>query len=90
MARHGQPEIVFKIRLKLRPEQKALGEHAAALLDHVAEVRFETVVCDDKGLAEQQAVFRAADVEDIAVVRKIRRGQIVSLRNQRGGQACTV
>ena len=57
----------------------------AALLDHVAEVRFETVVCDDKGLAEQQAVFRAADVEDIAVVRKIRRGQIVSLRNQRGG-----
>ena len=53
-------------------------------------MRLEAVIRDDKRFAEQQAVFRAADVEDIAVVRKIRRGQIVSRRNQRGGQACTV
>ena len=50
--RHVEPESVFEISVKLHAKQKALCEHAAALLDHVAEMRLERVVCNHDRLAE--------------------------------------
>ena len=51
--RHREPQLVLQIRRELRAEQENLGGHAAALLDHVAEMRLERLICDDDGFAER-------------------------------------
>lgn len=58
-------KIVREKLVKLNTKQTALSQHAAALLDVVAEIRFERRVRDYDRFAEQSTDLRAADVEDI-------------------------
>ena len=68
---------------ELHAEQAALGEHGAVALHRAAEARLERVVDDDHRLAEEQAVFRAADVKRIAQPRQVLRLQVIARGRER-------
>ena len=78
-----EPEVVFHRGGELHAEQAALGEHGAVALHRAAEARLERVVDDDHCLAEEQAVFRAADVKRIAQPRQILRLQVAARGRER-------
>ena len=59
---------------ELDAQQPPLGQHAAVLLDHVAEVRLQRVAHDHQRLAEERALLGAADVERVRRARQ--EGQI--------------
>src|SRR5699024_6815412 len=79
----GQGHIAALLEqlLKLDAQQPALGQHAAPLLDVVAEIGLEGRVQDHQGLAEQGAVLGAADVEGVAQPAQVGQGGTA------GGQA---
>ena len=59
-------QIVGKQRVKLDTQQTALGQHAAALLHHKAEVLLQCRVHNDHGFTEQRTYLGAADVKYVA------------------------
>ena len=75
-------QVVGEQHVELDAEQTALGQHAAALLDVVAEIGLDFRVCDDDCFAEQRAHLRAADVEHIAQVAQVAQRHVIF----RGGQ----
>ena len=85
-----RPQVVFKKCLKLDAEQPPLGQHTAALLEGVAEVRLERVVHQHQRLAEEQAVLGAADVKCVAVFGEILRLEVVCRADQRRAHARAV
>ena len=90
VTRKRQPEVVLQERQKLHAEQPPLGEHAAALLDGIAEVGMEVLVDQHQNLTEQQAVLRAADVKCVAEAREILRLKVVFLAHERGAHTRAV
>jgi len=75
---------------ELLTQQAALGQHAAVLLDAVAEIRLQIVVGDDDCLAEQRTAFCAAQVEHVAQGGVILQAQIVGGAGQAVGHAGTI
>mgnify|MGYP002530616949 CR=1 FL=1 len=74
----GDPEVqvIGEQSVELHAQQTALGQHAAPLLHHKAEVPLQRIVHNDHGFAEQSAHLVAADVEHIAQPRQLRQGQV--------------
>ena len=74
----GNPEVqvIGEQSVELHAQQTALGQHAAPLLHHKAEVPLQRIVHNDHGFAEQSAHLVAADVEHIAQPRQLRQGQV--------------
>ena len=68
----------------------ALSQHAAALLDVVAEIRFERRVRDYDRFAEQGTDLRATDVEDIGKRAEIRERHVIFGSRQAVAETCAV
>ena len=83
-------QVVRQQRLKLKAKQAAFCQHTAALLDVIAKIRLERVVCDDDRLAEQRAAFCPADCKHIAQPRQIRQRHAAVPIGQRHRQARAV
>ena len=86
MLRPREIIVVLQCRQKHHAAEPSLGDHAAVMLDHIAEILLQRRIDDNHRFAEKQAIFRAADVETIR-----QRGQIferhVALRaGQRAAQ----
>ena len=90
MAGGVEEAVVFQQRLELDAQQAALGQHGAPLLHVPAEVGLGGFVAQYHGLAEEQAVLGAADVEDIRQRRQVRQGQVISGRGEGGAQTGAV
>ena len=75
---------------ELLTQQAALGQHAAVLLDGIAEILFQRVIGDDHGLAKQCAALGAAQVEHIAQGGVVLQGQVVGFAHQAVGHAGAV
>lgn len=76
-------EAVLEEAFKLDAEQPPLGEHAAPLLDEVAEIGLQRVVHDDDRLAEERPALGPAEVEDVAQPREVGQGEVVRLCGER-------
>ena len=74
-------QAVFKQRVKLQPQQPALGQHGAVLLDVAAEIGLQGRVRDDQRLPEQGPALGPADVEHVRELCHILQGHVG------GGQA---
>ena len=83
-------KIVREKLVKLNTEQTALSQHAAALLDVVAEIRFERRVRDYDRFAEQSTDLRATDVEDIGKHAEIRECHVIFGSRQAVAETCAV
>ena len=79
MLRDFQVQPVLHENLKLKPQQAALGKHAALVLDHIPEVPVDGRIPDDHRFAKQSAHLGAADVKHIAQPGYIRKGQVIAL-----------
>lgn len=86
----GEVEAIGEERLVLDAQQTALGQHAATLLHDVAEVLFQRGVDDDDGFAEEGALLRTAEVEDIAEACQLRQCQIARAARQAIAEARAV
>ena len=75
-------QIVRHEGIKLHPQQAALCQHTAVLLDEVTEVLLESRAPNHHRFAKQGAHLGAADVEHIAQPGDIRKGQVITLRHQ--------
>ena len=83
-------EAVRKEHVKIQPQKKALGQHPAAVLDLETEILGQTGIGKYDGLAEERAVFRAADVEYVAQPGQVGKGYVVSFGAEGGAQARSV
>ena len=83
-------EPIFKQGLKLDAQQPTLGQHAAPLLDEVAEILLQRRMGQHQGLAKEGAHLRAADVEGIAQPCQIRHGHIILPAAQAVAQPGTI
>ena len=75
---------------ELLPQQAALGQHAAVLLDAVAEIALQLIVGDDDCLAEECAALGAAQIEHITERRIVLQRQVVGGAGQTVGHAGAV
>ena len=84
---HGVPgnlliEAVCEQGFKLNTQQPPFGEHAAALLDMVAEVFLQLFVHDHHSFAEKRSNLGAPDIKHIAEPGHIRQAEIGTRRGQ--------
>ena len=70
---------------ELLAQQAAFRQHAAVLLQAVAEIRLQIVVCDDDGLAEQRTALGTAQVKHVAERGVVLQAQIVGGARQAVG-----
>ena len=70
---------------ELLTQQAALRQHAAVLLQAVAEIGLQIVVCDDDGLAEQRTALGTAQVKHVAERGVVLQAQIVGGARQAVG-----
>ena len=87
---HLVEQAVGEQSLELDSQKPSLGQHSASLLDHVAEILVQDRIQDHHRLAEQGAVFGAADIEDVGEGRDVRHGQVVGAAGEGGSQAGAV
>ena len=83
-------EVIGHQCVKLDAQQSSLGQHAAVLLDEVAEILVDGGIHDDNRLAEQRAHLGAANVEHITQSCQILHGHIVAFCFQTVTQPGTV
>ena len=83
-------QVVGEQHVELDAEQAALRQHAAALLDVVAEIGLERRVHDDDGLAEQCADLCAADVKHVGERAQVAERNVVFRRRQPVAEARAV
>ena len=75
---------------ELPAQQAALGQHTAVLLQAIAEIRLEVIVCDDNGLAEECTALGTAEIEHVAECGVILQAQVIGGARQAVGHAGTV
>ena len=90
--RRGKPGVqpVLQKRQKLQPQQPALGQHAAVLLDGIAEILFQLLVGDDQRLPEQRTALGSAQIEYIAQRGVVLQAQVVGGAGKAVGHAGAV
>ena len=71
-------EVVLKQRQELQPQQPALGQHAAVLLDGVPEIPLQVWVGDDHRLPQQRAALGAPNVEHVAQPGQVPQGHVAA------------
>ena len=74
----------------MQPQQAALGQHGAVLLDGVAEILVQIGVIDDNSFAKQRTALGSTQVEHIAQVGVILQVQVIGFTGKAVSHAGTI
>ena len=83
-------EIICEKYFILNTKQSAFCQHGAMLFDEIAEVFFQSWICDNDCLTEHGAYLCATDVKDISKCGKVGKHNVISLSHQTISAARTV
>ena len=86
MLRPREIIVVLQCRQKHHAAEPSLGDHAAVMLDHIAEILLQRRIDDNHRFAEKQAIFRTADVETIRQRSQIFERHVALRAGQRAAQ----